>query len=115
MDDKTWCEEKAFLKAGYKCELDENHETFIDRRTGKEYVETHFLIPFTYFPEFKNLPNIPANFCCVCPNCRAKLQYASDIERQEMLMQLYMKHKTALKEEGIEITPMQLFKYYGMN
>ena len=27
----------------------------------------------------------------------------------------YREKEQSLKEEGIEITPMQLFKYYGMN
>ena len=58
---------------------------------------------------------IKANVVCLCPNCAAKLEYASDKERQEMLMLLYMKHNEQLREMGIDISLMELFKYYGMS
>lgn len=32
-----------------------------------------------------------------------------------MLMLLYMKHNEQLREMGIDISLMELFKYYGMN
>ena len=105
----------AFAREDYKCELDGTHGSFIDRATGKSYMEGHMLIPFGAQSDFKESLDIEANICCLCPVCNAKIERASDTERQEMLMELYMKHKDKLKEEGIEITPMQLFKYYGMS
>ncbi len=105
----------AFTRADYKCELNPKHETFIDRTTGKQYMEGHMLIPYSSQDAFKSSLEIGANMCCVCPNCHARLEHASDAEKQELLMQLYLKHKDALKEAGIDVTPMQLFKLYGMN
>ena len=105
----------AFEREEYKCELDSEHITFIDRATDRPYMEGHMLIPYSAQDAFKVSLDVDANICCVCPICQAKLDHASDTERQELLMQLYMKHKDMLKTAGIEITPMQLFKLYGMS
>ncbi len=105
----------ALIREEYKCELGKNHTTFVDRATGENYMEGHFLLPLSSQPDFKNSLEVEANVCCLCPNCNARLRYAADVERQELLMQLYLKHKDMLKEAGIEITPMQLFKFYGMS
>lgn len=105
----------AFDRENFKCELDPEHKTFINGSTGKPYMESHMLIPYSAQESFKCSLQIGANTCCLCPNCHARLAYAADAEKQELLMQLYLKHKDDLKEAGIEITPMQLFKLYGMN
>ena len=105
----------ALMREEYKCELGKDHITFKDRSTGENYMEAHLLVPFTAQPEFKNSLEAEGNVCCLCPNCHARLQYGVDVERQELLMQLYLKHKDMLGEAGIVVTPMQLFKFYGMN
>lgn len=100
------------LTAGVKVLLEswENMEVI-----GKPYITTHFLVPLKAENDFKVSIRTEANVVCLCPNCAAKLEYASDKERQEMLMLLYMKHNEQLREMGIDISLMELFKYYGMS
>ena len=109
------CATNAMVREEYLCEIDKSHSTFISARTGKPYITTHFLVPLKAENDFKVSIRAEANVVCLCPNCAAKLEYASDKERQEMLMLLYMKHNEQLKETGIDISLMELFKYYGMS
>ncbi len=99
---------------GYKCEINEEHPSFIDRITGKNYMETIMLIPSSAQSDYMKSLDVNVNICCLCPMCKAKLNHASDSERQEILMELYLKHRDKLKEKGLDITPLKLFKYYGM-
>ena len=112
---KVEVQRDAIQKAQYLCEIDSKHESFIDRRTDKPYMIPTHIIPHNAQADFDKMLEITANYCCLCPVCNAKLAYGTDIERQEMLMKLYTKHKLDLKKAGIEITPMQLFKLHGMN
>lgn len=104
----------ALKKAGYQCEANSNHTTFINPNTGKNFMQAMHLIPISAQNNFNVSLDIPANVCCLCPNCAALLHHGSDSDRQEMLMQLYMKHKPDLEEAGISITLMELFKANGM-
>lgn len=105
--------ESVFKREKYKCELNDRHDTFIDNN-GVPYMEPYRLIPLTVQSEFGKSLNIEENLCCLCPMCRAKIEHAQDSEKQEMLMKLYLKHKEPLKRAGIEVSPLQLFKLYGM-
>lgn len=102
-------------KSGYMCECDGSHTSFISRNTGKPYMQAHQLIPRSAQSDFNVSLQVTENFCCLCPNCHLRLEHGTDADRQEMLMHLYMKHKEGLKNVGIEVTLLQLFKYYGMN
>lgn len=104
----------AFEQEGYKCELDKEHVSFTNRKNGKPYVMSSYLIPLSAENDFKYSLRTEANVCCLCPTCMAKLEYGLDSERQEMLMSLYIKHKDRLKAVGLEITIMELFKLYGI-
>lgn len=105
----------ALEKKDYRCECNPEHETFLAKKNGKPYMQGHMLVPMSAQPGFRNSLQVQANYCCLCPNCHAKLEYGTDSDRQEMIMQLYLAHKDDLIEAGIEVTPMQLFKFYGMN
>lgn len=105
----------ALERENYQCEIDRTHETFIQEKNGKQYMEAIHLIPLSANDDFKYSLRVEANVCCLCPNCSAKLRYSSNEEKQDLLMMLYLKHKEGLKASGIEITPMQLLKYYGIS
>lgn len=115
VDNRLKAMKKALERENCNCEIDNKHTTFTDRITGKPYMETRLLIPYLGSNGYKHIMGVDANICCLCPTCNAKLDHASDAERQELLMQLYMKHKDGLLKAGISITPMQLFKMYDMN
>ena len=105
----------AFEREGFKCELDPGHVTFIDGSTSKPYMDEFMLIPAKYQKEYKKSLNVDANICCVCPVCRAKLDHASDEERQEIIMRLFLKHKMMLKDYGVEVVPAKLLNMHGFS
>lgn len=104
----------ALEKAKYTCEFNPEHETFISPQTGKQFMQAVHLIPISSQNSFENSLETPANICCLCPNCAARMHHGSDADRQEMLMQMYMKHKTELEKAGLSVTLMELFKANGM-
>lgn len=106
----------ALIREDYKCEADSSHVTFTDRSTGKPYIEVHALVPLNYQEKFKaSLRGASANMICLCPTCHKMIRNADDSVREEMLLKLYMKHKDELKEAGIEVSMMQILKWYGLS
>jgi 5-methylcytosine-specific restriction protein A len=101
---------KALKRAGYQCELDSSHKTFVSRATGKPYVEAHHLIPVNAQDDFSNSLDVMANIVCLCPECHRLLHYGKDIEAP--LRTLYEKRKSQLHECGIDITFEKLLSYY---
>ena len=55
-----------------------------------------------------------ASVCCLCSTCADHIKFGTDADRQEMLTQLYLKHKNDLETAGINLTLMQVFKYNDM-
>lgn len=104
----------ALKKAGYQCEIAPEHTTFINPKTGEQYMQAVHLIPYSAQGNFENDLMVAANICCLCPNCAAKIRFGSDADRQEMLMQMYMKHKKELEKNGLSVSLMELFKANGM-
>lgn len=104
---------EAAERENYICEFDDRHSTFIDRRSKKPYIEVVSLIPAKIL-EQEGMNDVSENMICLCPNCKAKLSYSDDSLREEMLLKLYMKHKESLKEQGVEISMMQLLKWNNL-
>ena len=96
------------------CEFGADHGSFFEKDGERPFLHADMLIPITAQKDFNNSLQVAANYRCLCPTCHDKLISEKDAKRQEMLSQLYLGHKDALKEAGIEVTPLQLFKYYGM-
>ena len=108
----------ALERENYCCEIDHTHVSFTDKSTGKPFMMTRQLIPLdiqnTLYQDI-NFNSLPDNLVCLCPNCHAMLDHGEDAIREEMLMKLYMKHKDALKEAGVEVSMMQLLKWNGLS
>lgn len=101
---------KGALKlANFKCEIDENHETFITK-AGTPYMEAHHLIPLAAQEDFENSLDVDANIICLCPICHRNLHYGKVIE--DDLNKLYKKRKELLKQSGINISFKEMINYY---
>ena len=103
---------KVIETHGFKCEIDAGHETFIDRQTGKPYVEAAYLIPLRAQGDFKKDLNCEANMICICPICNRMLIHGTDSKIEDLLVPLYYSRKDALKKAGIDITLKRLLDYY---
>ena len=104
----------ALKLANFRCELNERHETFVSNTTSENYVEAHHLIPirYYYYNEFEFSIDNEANIVVLCPTCHRLLHYGRFEDKKALIEELYNRHKSVLKEVGIEIALDKLFEMY---
>ena len=101
----------ALAREKYKCEVNPDHTTFLNVKNNQPYMEAMPLIPLSSQCDYKVSLRAQENICCLCPECKAKLTYADNTTREDMIVRLYDKHKQKLKSIGISITLKQLLDY----
>lgn len=102
----------ALEVADYQCEFDSNLPTFINKRTNKNFVEGHHLIPIEYHNKFEFDIDIPANIIALNPIIHRQIHHGLNNDRVEILKQLYSQRKDLLKRSGLEITFEELKEMY---
>ncbi len=100
---------RAIIYSKYKCNIDENHESFI-AKNGKPYMEAHHLIPMSAQEDFINSLDVDANIVSLCSVCHRKLHHGNNIQQE--LLKLFIDRVGLLKKSGIDISFEQLIKYY---
>lgn len=96
---------RALEKANYKCELNPNHQTFINKSNGKPYILGHHLIPLEFEYLFPYSLDIEANIVSLCSLCHDEIHHG--INYKELIDKLYNQRKENLKECWIEIDDIQ--------
>lgn len=104
---------RAIETAGHKCEMDENHRSFISKRTKKMFVEAHHLVPVSRQPEFSTRLDVPENIIALCPNCHRLIHYAKRQEIRPLLESLYQARASELLTRGISLDFPKLLNFYG--
>lgn len=104
---------KALDNADYKCEVDLNHETFISKSSGKQYVEAHHLIPMKAQGDFEYSIDVPANIISLCPTCHRRLHHSSMEDKLQLLEMLLSTKKSKLAIFGINMDVDDLKLYYS--
>jgi 5-methylcytosine-specific restriction protein A len=95
---------QAIEGAGYQCEHDPSHMTFIAKSTGQAYMEGHHLIPMKYQSEFECGIDVYANVVCLCPTCHRLLHFGRDSERGYAAEQLFDLRNERLIRSGIDLS-----------
>jgi len=101
--------------AGFLCELDRSHTTFINKKSKKQYMEGHHLIPMAKQGAFGYDIDVPENILCLCPNCHRKIHLSEDISKRDILIEAYDIKKNQLPERGINIDITTLFEIYDIS
>ncbi len=100
-------------KAGYLCELDQTHFTFVAATTGRNYVEVHHLIPKEYQDEFPDQTlDVQQNIVVLCPTCHRLLHSAERHDKETYLHKLFQLRGEGLRSAGLPVSLRKLFKYY---
>lgn len=107
---------KALERANYRCELEDYCDCaphyFTNKKTGKNYVELHHLIPREFSNDFEKSIEQIENYVSLCPRCHRFIHFAVDRERKAALHNLYLKRIGSLNLKGINIDENQLKSYY---
>lgn len=98
--------------AGYQCEVDETHNSFTRRSNGKNYTESHHLIPVNCQDDFEYSLDVEENICSICSTCHNCIHYGIDKERIVLLERLYKEREHHLDKVGLSISFEELKKYY---
>ncbi|MBR2553563.1 MAG: HNH endonuclease [Aeriscardovia sp.] len=100
----------AMRRSGCTCELCPQHISFISKRTGKRYVETHHIIPLEFWESFENSLDVEANIATLCSNCHNEIHYG--VDAIELIERLYEMRFEELEAAGIGISKEQLIAMY---
>ena len=95
---------QAIEMAGYSCEINPSHQTFISGSTKKPYMEGHHALPMNAQDNFHVSLDVYANIICLCPLCHRKMHYGLLDDRVGMIKYIYDKRESRLAHSGIEIT-----------
>lgn len=94
---------QAIEYAGYQCEMDHEHKTFIAEKTHKPYMEAHHFLPLGLQEQMPVSLDVYANIICLCPICHRKIHLGLKKERIEMIDEMYEKRNERLVHAGIEL------------
>lgn len=89
--------------AGYSCEMNTGHESFIAEKSGHPYMEGHHAIPMQFQELFNNSLDVYANIVCLCPLCHRKIHYGLKQDRKEMISVIYERRAERLNKSGIKL------------
>lgn len=97
---------QSAMAAGYNCQINQTHETFIAASNQLPYVEGHHIIPLKFQDEFNFTLDNYANVLILCPNCHRLLHYGDPkkSKRIEFLNNIYQKRKERFRNIGIRIS-----------
>lgn len=103
---------RALISADYQCKINNKHRFFTSRRTKRNYVEAHHLIPIAYQSLFENGIDIVDNIVSLCPVCHKCIHYGENSARVEMIHTLYQGFQFNLRKSAIEIREKELLELY---
>lgn len=99
----------TLIDAGFLCEFDASHSTFISRVSDRNYVEAHHLIPLGCQEHFLNSLNVRANVVSLCPMCHRLLHLGKFPEKKVLLDHLFVVRQARLESSGIFTTAKELY------
>lgn len=102
---------RALAHAGYCCEIDAGHPTFIRRHSDQNYTEPHHLVPMSCSDQFDISLDVEENIVSLCSNCHNEIHYGKNANI--LIEKLYWERKADLGRAGINITLKSLLSAYG--
>lgn len=117
---KAYISKQALKKANFKCEFDNNHNTFLTNK-GIPYMEGHHLIPCTftnsedYWSKYGRNIDCVENIICLCPTCHRRIHFGSTSEKSAIIRFLYKKQISSLQAAGLDISIDKLLSLYNLH
>ena len=104
--------ENALILANFKCEIDNEHFTFIRKNQNIPYTEAHHLVPLAYAELFNCSLDVEENIVSLCSTCHNQIHYGKDAEL--LIRKLYASRKELLRDAGIILSEQELLEMYGI-
>ena len=104
--------ENALILAEFKCEINNEHFTFIRKNQNVPYTEAHHLVPLAYSELFSCSLDVEENIVSLCSTCHNQIHYGKDAEI--LIRKLYASRKELLREAGIVLSEQELLEMYGI-
>ena len=101
---------QAIKSAGYQCEFDESHSTFIAKSSGQPYMEGHHALSMKYQGEFNYSLDVYANVICLCPICHRLLHYGVEEQKKIVVNKIYNDRAGRLANSGLKIGKDDFYK-----
>lgn len=107
----------ALREAGYVCQVDKNHKTFITAKNVM-YMEGHHLIPCTvnnsevFKGRFDRNIDCVENIISLCPNCHRAVHFGDLETKTKLIEKMFDIQKDKFKSVGIEISLAELIDLY---
>jgi 5-methylcytosine-specific restriction protein A len=90
--------------AGYNCEINKDHKSFVAEKNKKPYMEGHHVIPMKLQSNFDKSLDVYANIICLCPICHRKIHYGLKEDRRLLMSQIYDNRSVRLEHSGIRLS-----------
>lgn len=100
----------ALKRANHKCEINNEHPSFIRKNTNNIYTEPHHLIPMAYQDVFKYSLDVEANIVSLCSNCHNEIHYGKNTI--DLVKKLFDLRKNELSQAGLDVDCEKLIKMY---
>lgn len=104
----------ALQRSKYKCSYDPSHLTFVSNKYVP-FVEAHHLVPMSAQEKYVNSLDKVSNIVALCPNCHRMIHFGQNIDKKKMIDLLFQERGNELSKIGINVTKMELYKYYGIS
>lgn len=95
---------QAIEMAGYECELDHGHQTFISEASKKPYMEGHHALPMNTQAHFGVSLDVYANIICLCPICHRRIHHGIKQDRIDMAKRIFDAREPRLVNCGINLS-----------
>ena len=103
----------ALKRADFKCEIDQQHLSFMSQRTGQNFVEAHHLFPMGAQVKFQVSLDVPENIVALCPTCHRLLHHGLRDDKKPILKSLWARRSADLASRGINHAPAELLRCYA--
>ncbi len=101
----------------YKCALEKIHQCsyFTSKKTNKNYLEIHHLIPREFRNDFDSSIEVLANYIPLCPRCHRLVHNATDRERTPAIHYLSDARSKRLEHSGVPVELEEIYRYYKLD
>ena len=96
---------KALKDADYLCEFNHEHNTFIAKSNGRQYMEAHHIIPFNQsqhiWEKYRVNIDCPNNIVSLCPICHRAIHLGEFEVKLKILKKLYDLRVDKIRDMGL--------------